>query len=131
MIFTNPEYAQVGLTEQQAIEQGLSNIEIARFDFKDLDSAAIQGVNSGLIKIVTQRGKIIGASIVGPQASNLIAEWGLAINLGAYITDVAATIHAYPTLAQINRRVASKQTAKNLFNTSNNWLLRYWQLIFA
>jgi len=131
VIFTNPEYAQVGLTEQQAIEQGLSNIEIARFDFKDLDSSAIQSVNTGLIKIVTQRGKIIGASIVGPQASNLIAEWGLAINLGAHITDVAATIHAYPTLAQINRRVASKQTAKNLFNTSNNWLLRYWQLIFA
>lgn len=112
VIFTSPEYAQVGLSEQQAKEQKYKNIEVLRFDFKDLDSAVLQHAATGLIKVVASNGKVIGAAILGPQASNLISEWGLAINLGAKVADVAATIHAYPTLAQVNRRVANKHATK-------------------
>lgn len=130
-IFTSPEYAHVGLHEIQAKKQGLHNIEVTRFEFKDLDSAAIQNTRTGMIKVVTRRGKIIGATILGPQASNLIAEWGLAINMGARIGDVAATIHAYPTLAQISRRVANKQTAKGMFSVYNRRWVMCLQKMFA
>jgi pyruvate/2-oxoglutarate dehydrogenase complex dihydrolipoamide dehydrogenase (E3) component len=130
-IFTTPEYAQVGITELQAERLGYKNIRITRFEFKDLDSAAIQNVQTGMIKVITKRGKIIGVAILGPQASNLIAEWGLAINMGANINHVAATIHAYPTLAQINRRVASKHSNRNLFSVFNRKCVNLLQKVFA
>lgn len=131
VIFTTPEYAHVGLSEQQAREQGYKKLDILRFDFKDLDSAIIQNSTVGLIKIVAHKQCVIGATIFGPQASNLIAEWGLAINLGAKVTDVATTIHAYPTLAQINRRVASKYAVKNMFSVRMQRFVRCLQQILA
>jgi pyruvate/2-oxoglutarate dehydrogenase complex dihydrolipoamide dehydrogenase (E3) component len=130
VVFTNPEYAHVGLSEQQAKELGCKKIEVSRFAFKDLDSAVIQNLQKGLIKVISHKGKIIGATILGPQASNLIAEWGLAINLGAKVADVAATIHAYPTLAQISRRVANKYVTKGLFTRSKGFA-GLWQKVFA
>lgn len=115
VIFIEPEFAHVGLTEQQAKEHGHKKIEVFKFDFKDLDSAIIKNAAFGMIKVVTSKNKIIGASILGPHASILIAEWGLAINMGARLADVASTIHAYPTLSQINRRVASKKITRGFF----------------
>lgn len=131
VIFTDPEYAQVGLTEQQAKELNYKNVEVYRFDFKDLDSAIINNSMIGRIKVVTSKGKVLGATILGPHASNLIAEWGLAINMNAKLSDVAATIHAYPTFAQINRRVASKQITRNFFTESNRALVSVMQRLFA
>lgn len=131
VIFTSPEYAHVGLSEQQAKNLGYKKAIVTRFEFKDLDSAAIQSSPAGMIKVISNRGRVIGATILGPQASNLIAEWGLAINLGARVADVAATIHAYPTLAQINRRVANKHIARGMFNQSSNWLLGFMQRALA
>lgn len=131
VIFTDPEYAHVGLTEAQAKEQKFKKIEIFRFDFKDLDSASISNTKTGMIKVVTSKGKILGATILGPQASNLIAEWGLAINMHAKLTDVAATIHAYPTFAQINRRVASKQLNRSFFSAPNRAFVGFMQRLFA
>jgi pyruvate/2-oxoglutarate dehydrogenase complex dihydrolipoamide dehydrogenase (E3) component len=131
VIFTSPEYAHVGLSEAQAIAQGFKNINVTRFEFKDLDSAILQSAEQGLIKIITHKGKIIGATILGAQASNLIAEWGLAINMGANIRDVASTIHAYPTLAQINRRVASKHASRGFFGLTNRRIVSFLQHVFA
>lgn len=131
VIFTDPEYAHVGLTEQQALEQGFKHIEIFRFDYKNLDSAIISNAPYGLIKVVTHKGRVLGATILGAQASNLIAEWGLAINLKAKISDVAATIHAYPTFAQINRRVASKHVSRSFFSERNRALVATMQRFFA
>lgn len=128
VIFTDPEYAHVGLTELQAKEHGYKKIEIFKFDFKNLDSAIIKNSSFGMIKVVTSKNKIIGASILGPHASNLISEWGLAINMGARLSDVAATIHAYPTLAQINRRVASKKVARGFFSQHNRSLVSLLRL---
>jgi pyruvate/2-oxoglutarate dehydrogenase complex dihydrolipoamide dehydrogenase (E3) component len=128
VIFIDPEFAHVGLTEQQAKEHGYKKIEVFKFDFKDLDSAIIKNSAFGMIKVVTSRNKIIGASILGPHASNLIAEWGLAINMGARLADVASTIHAYPTLAQINRRVASKKVARGFFSQRNRSLVSFLRM---
>jgi len=112
VVFTDPEYAHVGLSEQQARAKGLNNLEITRFDFEGLDSAIIKNAVKGKVKVISHNNKIIGASILGPDAGNLIAEWGLAIKLKASVAQVADTIHAYPTLAQVNKRVASKQVLK-------------------
>lgn len=131
VIFTTPEYAHVGLTEQQAIQRYNSKVRVTRFDFKDLDSAVIQNSQRGMIKVITKRGKVVGATILGPQASNLIAEWALAINMGANINNVAATVHAYPTLAQINKRVANKHATRNLFSVFNRRVVSYLQRVFA
>lgn len=127
VIFTDPEYAQVGLTELQAKEQGYKKIEVFKFDYKNLDSAIINNTPEGLIKVVTSKGRVLGATILGAQASNLIAEWGLAINLKAKLSDVAATIHAYPTFAQINRRVASKPGSKRFFAENNRAFAAFLQ----
>lgn len=131
VIFTDPEYAHVGLTEQQAKEQGYKKVEIYRFNYDDLDSAIISDARTGMIKVVTNKGKILGATILGAHASNLIAEWGLAINMNASLADIAATIHAYPTFAQINRRVASKQVSRSFFSTHNRNLVSLLQRVFA
>lgn len=130
VIFTDPEYAHVGLTEGQALAQGFKKVEVYKFDYKDLDSAIINNNTEGLIKVVTSKGKILGASILGAHASNLIAEWGLAINLKANIADVAATIHAYPTYAQINRRVAAKHINRNFFSERNKNMINMMQRLF-
>ncbi|HSX20170.1 MAG TPA: FAD-dependent oxidoreductase, partial [Gammaproteobacteria bacterium] len=130
-IFTDPEYAHVGLTEQQARVANYKNIEVYKFDYKNLDSAIINNTPVGLIKVITSKGKILGASILGAHASNLIAEWGLAINMRANLADVAATIHAYPTFAQINRRVASKHVSRNFFSEHNRALVSFMQRLFA
>lgn len=106
VIFTEPEYAHVGLTVQQAKDQKYKNIKIAKFAFKDLDISMIHDTPLGMIKVVTSKDKVIGATILGAHASILIAEWSLAINMGAKLATVAATMRAYPTFAQINRRVA-------------------------
>lgn len=125
VIFIDPEYAHVGLSEQQAKDNGYKKIEVFKFDFEDIDSALIKNSAVGMIKVVTSKNKIIGASILGPHASSLIAEWGLAINMGAKLADVASTIHAYPTLSQINRRVASKKIARGFFSQHNRLLAAF------
>ncbi len=121
VIFTDPEYAHVGLTETQAKALNYKKIDVMRFEFKHLDSAIIRDCPQGLIKVITSKGRVIGASILGAHASNLIAEWGLAIKLKAKLSDVAATIHAYPTMAQINRRVANKPVKASLFMRKYRW----------
>lgn len=131
VIFTEPEYAHVGLTETQAKEQGYKNLQVFRFEYKNLDSAIINNKTQGIVKVVTARKRVIGATILGAHASNLIAEWGLAINLKAKINDVAATIHAYPTFAQLNRRVASKQMSKDFFAEKNKSFVNLLQKVFA
>ncbi len=131
VIFTQPEYAHVGLTEHQAKQVGYKKLEITRFEFKDLDSSILQNVTDGLIKVVSHKGKILGATILGPQANNLIPEWSLAINMGARVSDVASTIHAYPTLAQINKRVANKYVARGLFSVNMQRWIKYLQRMTA
>lgn len=126
VIFTDPEYAHTGLNEQQAKAAGYNNIDVTRFEFKDVDSAKIKLCTTGRIKIISSNNKIIGASILGPDASNLLSEWSLAIKLGASVADVASTIHPYPSLAQVNRRVANKCLRHNAEGKSNRaaWVQR-------
>lgn len=100
-IYTLPEVASVGLTEQQAREK-VSQVKIGRFPFSANSKATILGEREGFIKIVSDAkyGEILGVHILGPHATDLIAEAVLAMNLEATAEDIAHSIHAHPTLTE-------------------------------
>jgi dihydrolipoamide dehydrogenase len=101
-IFTSPEVANVGLTEAQAKTQGYE-VRADSVLFRTLGKAQVIGDIAGQAKIVSEigSGKILGVHIIGTHATDLIAEGTLAIQTGAKVQDLAATIHAHPTLAEI------------------------------
>ena len=100
-VFTDPEIAGVGLTEKQAVEAGFK-AKKTRFPFAALSRALAAGEPDGFARIVYDEGSrlILGAQIVGPEASDLISEAALAVEMGATLDDVALTIHPHPTLPE-------------------------------
>ncbi len=100
-VFTDPEIGTVGMTEAEAEEEGFETV-VGKFPFQASGRALTTGHTDGFVKIVADAdaGFVLGAQIVGPEASELIAELGLAIELGATLEDVAATIHTHPTLSE-------------------------------
>ncbi|WP_265109204.1 dihydrolipoyl dehydrogenase [Halosolutus halophilus] len=100
-IFTDPEIGTVGMTESEAEEAGFETI-VGTFPFRASGRALTTGETDGFVKIVADEseGYVLGAQIVGPEASELIAELGLAIELGATVEDVASTVHTHPTLSE-------------------------------
>ncbi|MFP8953241.1 dihydrolipoyl dehydrogenase [Natrialbaceae archaeon A-arb3/5] len=101
VVFTDPEIATVGMTESEAEEAGFESVT-GQFPFRASGRALTTGESDGFVKIVAEEddGYVLGASIVGPEASELIAELGLAVELGATLEDVASTVHAHPTLSE-------------------------------
>jgi len=108
-IFTMPEIGTVGLTEKQAREQGM-DIETAVVNFRSLGKAHAIDQIAGEAKMIVEKasGKVIGVHITGPHATDLIAEATLAISKGLTATDLAHTIHAHPTLAEVMGEAALK-----------------------
>ena len=96
-----------------------------RFPFQDIDRALTEVEPHGFVKLVTHNKKILGASILGPHAGELIHELVLAIKTGATIGDISATIHAYPTLAQIHRRTVNTFYSAKLFSTATRRLVHW------
>ncbi|MCR2802863.1 dihydrolipoyl dehydrogenase [Paenibacillus soyae] len=100
--FSDPECASVGLSEKEAKEQG-HNVKVGKFPFAINGRAMSLNANEGFVKLVADAdsGLVLGAHIVGLEASNMIAELALAIEMGATLEDIALTIHAHPTLGEI------------------------------
>ncbi len=100
-IFTDPEIGTVGMTESEADDAGFETI-VGEFPLRASGRALTLGETDGFIKIVADEseGYVLGAQIVAPEASELIAELGLAIELGATVEDVASTVHTHPTLSE-------------------------------
>jgi dihydrolipoamide dehydrogenase len=114
-IFTMPEIAGVGLTEEQAKEQRLS-FAVARFPFSVNGRAMALGETEGQVRILSETGangpgRILGVHIMGPRASDLIAEAALAMQLNATAADIARTIHAHPTVPEALMEAAMNQGA--------------------
>ena len=107
VVYTHPEIATVGLTEAQAKER-FGDAKTSRFSFKASGRALALGESDGLVKLITAgpHARVVGVHVVGPQASELIAEATLAIRLEATAEDLALTIHAHPTLAETLREAA-------------------------
>lgn len=101
VVFTDPEIAWTGLTEREAEQQGLT-VNIGRFPLSALGRARTLGRTDGLVKVIAEpdSGLILGVGIVGPMASELIAEATLAVEMGATLEDLMVTIHPHPTLSE-------------------------------
>jgi pyruvate/2-oxoglutarate dehydrogenase complex dihydrolipoamide dehydrogenase (E3) component/uncharacterized membrane protein YdjX (TVP38/TMEM64 family) len=107
--FTDPEVARVGLNEKEAKQRGIE-FDLTTFAIDDLDRAIVDRENIGFVKVLTQKNKdtILGVCIVGYHASELIAEFILAMKHGLGIKAILNTIHIYPTLSESNKYVASQ-----------------------
>ncbi|MFT4620785.1 MAG: pyruvate/2-oxoglutarate dehydrogenase complex dihydrolipoamide dehydrogenase (E3) component [Sulfitobacter sp.] len=125
--YTDPEIAQVGLTEAQAREKHGDKLDVTRFEFKENDRAVAEGKTTGLIKVMIVKGRPVGASIVGAQAGELISVWALAIANGLKMSAVANMVVPYPTLGEVNKRAAGAYFAPKLFE--NPWVKRIVRLV--
>ena len=99
--YCQPQVASVGLTERAAKEKGIK-YKVGKYPFQDNGKALAVGDSEGFVKLILgePHGEILGAHLVGPEATELIAELGLAVNLEATHEDIEATIHAHPTLSE-------------------------------
>ena len=115
--YTDPELAQVGLTEAEARKRHGDRLFVARAAFDHNDRAIATGRTSGFCKVMIVRGRPVGATIVGPQAGELIQIWALAIANRLKISAVAGMISPYPTLGEINKRAAGAYFSPRLFDS--------------
>ena len=113
VIFTDPEIATVGLTEAQAKDNGYDPI-VGRFPFTALGRALIAGETEGFVKIVADKASnlVLGVHIVGPEASDMISEAALAIEMGATTEDIGLTVHPHPTLPESVMEAAEAANGK-------------------
>jgi pyruvate/2-oxoglutarate dehydrogenase complex dihydrolipoamide dehydrogenase (E3) component/uncharacterized membrane protein YdjX (TVP38/TMEM64 family) len=107
--FTDPEVAHVGITEAQARDNNI-DFESTRYDLAHLDRAIADGTDQGFVKVITPRGsdQILGVTIVGADAGNLIAEYVLAMKHKIGLNKILGTIHVYPTMAEANKFAAGE-----------------------
>ena len=112
-VFTDPEIATVGMTEDEAAEAGFDPV-VGRFPFRASGRALSVADADGFVRIVAdgEAGFVLGGQIVGPEASELIAEVTLAVEMGARLEDVIATVHTHPTLAEAVREAAANARGK-------------------
>jgi dihydrolipoamide dehydrogenase len=112
-IFTLPEIGQVGLTESDCKEKEIS-FEVGRFSYQASSKAMCDGETRGLVKILAdpEDGRILGASIVGEEASALIAEVAAAMQAGLSVTELGHTIHSHPTLPEMIMEAAEDVTGE-------------------
>jgi pyruvate/2-oxoglutarate dehydrogenase complex dihydrolipoamide dehydrogenase (E3) component len=126
--FTDPELARVGLSEDEAKAKQIDH-RVYRFPFDEIDRARAEGETEGFAKILTDpKGKLLGAAIVGAHAGELIAQYVLAITHGMKAKAISGTIHTYPTLASIGRRVADQRLKEGLTPSSKRWIKRIFRL---
>ena len=124
--FTSPEIARVGINEQEAVEKGIA-VEVTRYGIDDLDRAIADGTDHGFVKVLTVPGKdkILGVTIVGEHAGDLLAEFVLAMKHGLGLNKILGTIHTYPTLSEANKYVAGEWRRAHTNQTVMRWLARY------
>ena len=124
-IYTNPEIAEVGLTESEA-SQIYSGVRSLKWSFDDNDRARAEREIEGLVKIVVSgRGKILGAGIVGKNAGDLITPWTLAMQEELKISSMANLIAAYPTRSEASKRAAGSFYSPALFGKGTRRLVRF------
>jgi pyruvate/2-oxoglutarate dehydrogenase complex dihydrolipoamide dehydrogenase (E3) component/uncharacterized membrane protein YdjX (TVP38/TMEM64 family) len=124
--FIDPEIARVGLNEQEAREQGIE-YEVTRYGIDDLDRAIVDSNAAGLVKILTVPGKdrILGVTIAGEHAGDLLAEFVLAMRHGLGLNKILAAIHTYPTLSEANKYAAGNWKRNHAPQLILTWLQHY------
>lgn len=127
--YTEPALASVGLSEKEA-KEGHKGIKVLNWSYEENDRARATRSTIGMIKVVTtKKGHILGATIVGKSADELLAPWTLAINEGLKIGAMANVISPYPTLGEISKRAASSYYTASLFSDKTRKLVKYLSLM--
>ena len=122
--YTDPELAHVGLSEAEA-RAGGQEVRVLRFPFEENDRAIAEGATDGLIKVVAaKRGRVLGATIVGKHAGELILPWVLAVKYKLGVGKLAQAIVPYPTLSEVSARAAGSFHAPMLFGARTKRLVR-------
>ena len=125
-VFTQPEIAQVGMTEKEAREKGLK-FQVVKKDFRSYGRTVADGRPEGFIKVITgPRGKIYGAAIVGEAASELIHEWTMAIQYKKRMHHIMMMQHAFPSISMINKMVAEDWMMEKM---KSKWMQRLVKLV--
>lgn len=124
--FMDPEVARVGLNESEAREQG-KEYEVTTYELDDLDRAIAESETKGFVKVLTPPGKdtILGVTIVGSHAGELLAEYTLAMKHGLGLNKIIGTIHPYPTMAEANKFAAGNWKKANKPERLLNWVEKY------
>ncbi|MBA6419332.1 FAD-dependent oxidoreductase [Pseudomonas sp. 5Ae-yellow] len=129
--FTEPEVARVGLSEAEAEEQEIA-VEVTRYGIEDLDRAIADEAAEGYVKVLTTPGKdrILGVTIVGAHAGELIAEYVLAMKQNLGLNKVLGTVHSYPTFAEANKYAAGEWKRAHAPEKLLGWVKRFhrWRL---
>jgi pyruvate/2-oxoglutarate dehydrogenase complex dihydrolipoamide dehydrogenase (E3) component/uncharacterized membrane protein YdjX (TVP38/TMEM64 family) len=129
--FTDPEIARVGLSEQEASAKGIA-YEVTTYGIDDLDRAIADGEAHGMVKVLTPPGKdrILGVTIAGGHAGDLLAEFVLAMKAGLGLNRILGTIHIYPTMAEANKYAAGEWKKAHKPERVLRWLQRFhaWRL---
>ncbi|WP_017380049.1 dihydrolipoyl dehydrogenase [Paenisporosarcina sp. TG-14] len=101
-VYSNPEASSVGITQQQAKDQGF-DVKVGKFSFKAIGKALVYGESDGFVKIITDKNTndILGVHMIGPHVTDMISEAGLAMVLDATPWEIANTIHPHPTLSEV------------------------------
>ncbi|MCE8547486.1 FAD-dependent oxidoreductase [Ruegeria pomeroyi] len=129
--YTDPELAQIGLTEAEARDTHGDRVELARFDYLHNDRAIAERRTEGFIKVMVVRGRPVGVTIVGHQAGEHANLWSLALANNLKMSQVAAMVSPYPTIGEINKRAAGayfsprlfeNQTVKRVVGLVQRWL---------
>ncbi len=115
--YTDPELAQVGLTEAEARKKFGPKLSVVRFPYDENDRAIAEGKTTGLVKVMVVSGRPVGASIVGAQAGELIGIWAMAIANKLKMTALSNTVLPYPTLMEVNKRAAGAYLGPKIFDS--------------
>lgn len=124
--FTEPEVARVGLNESEAKQNNVA-YDVYQYSLSDLDRAVCDRESEGFIKVLTKKGsdQILGVTLVGSHAGDLLHELALAMHQKIGLKKVASMIHVYPTLAEVSKRIADTYQRTRLTNNTKKWLKRY------
>ncbi|MDP4605492.1 MAG: FAD-dependent oxidoreductase, partial [Erythrobacter sp.] len=125
--FLDPEVARVGINEREAAEQGIA-VEVTRYELDDLDRAIAESETKGFVKVLTPAGgkdTVLGATIVGAHAGELLAEYVLAMKHGIGLNKILGTIHAYPTMVEANKFAAGNWKKAHKPEALLKWVERY------
>ncbi len=124
--FVEPEVARVGINEMEALEQGIS-YEVTKYNIDDLDRAIADEEAHGMIKVLTvpSKDKILGVTIVGEHAGDLIAEYVMAMRHNIGLNKILGTIHIYPTMAEANKYVAGNWKRAHTPEKILQWVERF------
>ena len=124
--YTDPELAQVGLTEAEARAAGHA-VSVLRWPLADNDRAVAEADRAGLVKLVVRRGRVLGAGMLAPTAGEMISLWTLAIAQRTKVSALAGMIIPYPTRSEAAKRAAGSLLAPKLFSERTKRLVRWLQ----